>query len=104
MLVHSKGDNDPHELIKVRVVLRVGDALGLNDQQALKGMDDFLNLFPLVWIFPQFGSISLDDLIDALVLLDEDEEEVMRGLSYLCLDYAQNTFSSDSMATTCGKS
>ena len=100
MLVHSKRDNYPHKLIKMRVVLRICDALGFNNQQALKGMYDFLNLFPLVWIFPQFGSISLDDLINAFVFLDEDEEEVMRGLSYLCLDYAQNTFSSDSMATT----
>lgn len=86
MLVQSKRDDDPHKLIKVRVILRVGDAPGFYDEQALKGMYDFLNLLPLVWIFPQFGSISLDDLINALVFLDEDEEEVMRGLSYLCLD------------------
>ena len=86
MLVYSKRDDDPHKLIKMRVILRVGDAPGLDDEQALKGMYDFLNLFPLVWIFPQFGSISFDDLINAFVFLDEDEEEVMRGLSYLCLD------------------
>lgn len=84
--MHSEGDDDAHELIEMRVILRVGDAARLDDEQALKGMDYFLNLLPLVWILPQFGGIALDDLIDALVFLDEDEEEVMRGLSYLCLD------------------
>lgn len=84
--MEPEGDDYPHELVEVRVVLGVGDAARLDDQQALKGMYNFLNLLPLVGILPQFDRIALDDLIDALVFLDEDEEQVMRGLSYLCLD------------------
>jgi hypothetical protein len=49
-------------------------------------MNYFLNLFPLVRIFSDLGGVPSDDLVNALVLFDEDEEEIMRGFSNFCLD------------------
>jgi hypothetical protein len=104
MLVHPEGDHHAHELIQVRVVLRVGHAPGLDHEQALEGMDYFLNLLPLVGTLAHLGGIAADNLINALVLLNEDDEEVMRGLAHFCLGYINGTFSSESRAMTCGKS
>jgi hypothetical protein len=85
MLVQSEGDDHAHELIEVRVVLGVGDAARFNDEQALEGVDYFLNLLPLVGVLANLRRVPLYDLVDALVFLDEDEEEIMRSLAHLCL-------------------
>lgn len=104
MLVHPKRDDHPHELIQVRVILWIGDAAGFDDEEALKGVDYFLNLLPLVGALANLGSIPLDDLIDAFVFFNEDEQQVMRGLAHFCLGYISGTFSSESSAMICGKS
>jgi hypothetical protein len=104
MLVHPKRDDHPHELIQMRVVFGIGDAARLNDEEALKGVDYFLNLLPLVGTLANLGSIAPDDLIDAFVFFNEDEEQVMRGLAHFCLGYISGTFSSESSAMICGKS
>jgi len=104
MLVHPKGDDHSHKLIQMRIVLRIGDAARLNDEQALKRMDYFLNLLPLVRTLANLRSIPSNNLIDALVFFNEDEQEVMRGLAHFCLGYINGTFSSESRAMICGKS
>ncbi len=84
--------------------MRIGDALGLDDEQTLKGVYDFLNLLPLVGTFTDFGEIALDYLVYTFVLLDEDQQEVVGSLSHLRLHRLKYTFSSDRRATICGKS
>lgn len=74
MLVDACGDDEAQELVEVKVALRVGDALGFDDEQALEGVYYFLNMLPLVCAFPYFDEVPLDDFIDAFVLLDEDEQ------------------------------
>lgn len=104
VLVQAEGDDHAHELIEVGVVVGVGDAARFDDEEALEGMDYFLNLLPLVGTLANLGGIALDDLVNALVFLDEDEEEVVRCLSHLCLGYGQGTFSSERRAMIWGKS
>jgi hypothetical protein len=85
VLMKPKGDDHSHELIEVRVILWVCDAPWLYDQQTLERVNYFLNLFPLVRVLANLGGVAPDDLIDALVFFDEDEEEIMRCLAHFCL-------------------
>lgn len=63
----------PKEIVKMRIVVRIGDTLRLNHQQTLEGVDDLLNLLPTLAILPNTLHISLNDLIHALVLFDENQ-------------------------------
>ena len=54
--------------------MRIGDTLGLNDEQTLKGMYDLLNLLPTLSVLPDPLHIAPNDLVHTLVLLDEDEK------------------------------
>jgi hypothetical protein len=104
VLVRAKSDDKPHEIVDECVVLRVGDTFGFDHQQALEGMDYFLNLLPLVGALPHLEKVSLDDLIDAFVFFDEDEQQVMSGFPHFGLRLPPLTFSSDNKAIACWKS
>ena len=70
----TKAKDHSEELIEIAEVLRVGDAFGLDNEEALEGMNDFLNFFPLVGVMLDIEDICVEDLIDFLVFLNENEE------------------------------
>ena len=85
VLMCLEGDDEPEEVVDVGEVDGVSDAFGLDHQQALKGVDYFLNLLPLVWTFFDLRQIRLDNLVNQLVLLDENKQQVMRRFPHLGL-------------------
>lgn len=86
------------------VILRVGDTLRLNDQQTLKRMDYFLNLFPLLTTFSYAFQVSFHNFINAFVFFNENQKEVVCSFANLGLPMAFRTFQSDSNCTTWLKS
>lgn len=74
VLVGAEGEEETEEMVEGGEVEGVGEALGLDDEEGLKRVYYFLNLFPLVGVILEVEEVSLDDLVDLLVLFDEDEE------------------------------
>ena len=99
--MHSKSNQKSEKIVNKGVIMTVDDTFGLNNQKTLKGMNNFLNLFPLVRVLLDSNQISLHNFINSLVLLNENKKQVMSRLSDLSLDKTIYTFSSDSNAITC---
>jgi hypothetical protein len=104
VLVRSEGDQEAEKVVEVLEVEGVGEGTRFNDEQTLKGMYDFLNLFPLVRELLNFSQVAHQDLIDPFVLLDEDEEQVVSSLSDFGLNATTLTFSSERRAMACSRS
>ena len=68
-----EGDDKSHKVVDMGKVERVCHAFRFDDEQTLEGVDNFLNLFPLVGTFLHLRKVSFDDLINPFVLLDEDK-------------------------------
>ena len=102
--MQAKGDQQTQEVVEVRIVVRVGDALGLNHQQTLERVDDLLNLLPTLTIFLNTLHITPDYFIHAFVLFDKNKQKVMGCLTHLCLSLIMPTLSSESSWTTCENS
>lgn len=100
----ARSQNESQEIVEGSEIERVGKALGLDYEETLEGVYDFLNLLPLVGALTHLSEIAFNDLVNTLILLDEDQQEVVGSLTHFRLHYTQCTFSSDKRATTCGKS
>lgn len=69
----------------MRVVMAVGYAFGLDYEQALEGVDYFLDYFPVLRGGLDAIEVALDDLVDLLVFFYEDQDQVMRGFTHFRL-------------------
>ena len=54
-------EDGSHEVVHVLVVVPVGDAAGLDDQQTLEGVDDFLDRLPLFGGGLDFEVVAFQD-------------------------------------------
>ena len=90
MLMGSEPDDKPHKIIDEGEIPRICDTFRLDDEQTLKGMYYFLNLLPLVWTLFDLLQITINDLINFLVLLDEYQQKVMSSFPHFSLNIPNN--------------
>lgn len=91
-----KSEEEAHQFIHTFVVFAKGDAFRLDDEETLKGVDDFLYDFPVFRVFLDGFDIAFKDFVYFLVLFDEDEQQVVGSLTHFSLTKTKNTFSSES--------
>jgi hypothetical protein len=92
MLMTTKCNNKPQEVINKTEVGWISDAFWFYNEQTLKRMNYFLNLFPLIRVLFQLNKISFDYLIYFLVFLNENKQQIMGCFSYLGLHTTTATF------------
>ena len=90
--MHSEANQKSEKIVDVGVVVTVGDTFGLNNQKTLKGMNNFLNLLPLVRVLLDSQQISLHNFVNSLVLLNENKQQVMSRLPHFSLHKTIYTF------------
>ena len=76
-----------HKIVKVAQILTVCNAFGLDDEQTLEGMDNFLKDFPMLRRMLDSVKVPHYYLVNLLVLLDENQNQIMGRLSDLRLNY-----------------
>jgi len=74
MLMASEGNDKSKQVVNEREVARVGDAFGLNNEQTLERVNNFLNLLPLVRILSQLQHVTVYYLVNPLVFLNEYQQ------------------------------
>lgn len=72
--MEAKTHQNFHKIVHIAVVFAVSDAFRFDNQQALEGVDNFLNFFPMVRILLNFFDIALDNFINFFVFFDKDQE------------------------------
>ena len=92
VLVATKANNQSQKVIYETEIYRISDTLGFNHQQALKRMDYFLNLLPLIWVLSQLCKIPFDNLVYFLVFFNKNKQQVMSCFSHLGLYATTATF------------
>jgi len=92
VLVASEGDDKSQQVVDQIEITRVGDALGLDNQQTLKRVYNFLNLLPLVRVFAQLQQIALYYLVDSLIFFNEYQQQIMSCFPDLGLNMLTATF------------
>jgi hypothetical protein len=103
VLVSFECQQQAQELVHGFEVLSVSDAFGLNHQQRLKRMNDLLDNFPLFRTVLNRPDITFHNFIDFFILLNINEQQVMRGLPDISLNINTITLSSESRLTSLTK-
>lgn len=103
VFVSFESQQQAQELVHGFEVLSVSDALGLDHQQRLERMNDLLDNFPLFGTVLNRPDITFHNFIDFLILLNINEQQVVRGLSDISLNIQRITLSSESKLTSLTK-
>lgn len=85
-------DDEAQETVHIAIVFGVGDALRLESDETLKGMDDFLSELPGVAVCLAQHSIRIENLIDLFVLLHKREDEFVGRLAYFSLFHKSHRY------------
>ena len=92
VLVSFEGQQQAQELVHGFEVLSICNAFGFYHQQGLERVDNFLDHFPLFRVLLNRLDIAFHNFINFLILLDINQQQVMRGLSHISLNIQTITF------------